>query len=404
MKTAKVVLAYSGGLDTSVILFWLKEVYQCQTVAFIADLGQGEDLAAAAARAKAIGADKTIIADLRERLARDFILPMLRANAAYEQHYLLGTAIARPLIALAQVECARAEKADALSHGATGKGNDQIRFELGYAASAPEMKIIAPWREWKLASRSGLIAYARDKKIPLQGAREEEAPFSVDANLWHRARAGRILEDPSAPCPEEVWQWTASPQNAPAQAEEVEIEFASGDPAALNGEKLPPHTLIARLNTLAGRHGIGRADIVENRFTGMKSRGAYETPAGTLLLRAHRALEELTLDREAMHLKDELMPRYAALIYNGFWFAPERLMLQKLIDESQTQVSGVIRASLYKGTITIMARRSPFSLYSPQHATFEQDSVYRQSDAGGYIALNALRLKLAALARRGKRR
>ena len=392
----KIVLAYSGGLDTSVILRWLQETYHCEVVTFTADLGQGEDLAPARAKAELLGVKEIFVEDLRETFVADYVFPMFRANALYEGTYLLGTSIARPLIAKRQIEIAMETGADAVAHGATGKGNDQVRFELGYYALKPDIKVIAPWREWDLTSRSSLIAYAESHQIKIDTDKRGEAPFSVDANLLHISAEGKILEDPSVEAPEYVYSRTVSPEAAPDKACYVEIAFERGDAAAIDGEKLSPAALLTRLNTLGGENGIGRLDLVENRFVGMKSRGIYETPGGTVLIAAHRAMESVTLDREATHLKDELMPRYAKLVYNGFWFSPEREMLQALIDKSQQHVSGTVRLKLYKGGILVVGRSSPESLYSEEHVTFEEDQVYDQRDAEGFIKLNALRLRLAA--------
>ncbi len=396
----KVVLAYSGGLDTSVILRWLQETYRCEVVTFTADLGQGEELEPARQKAELLGATKIFVDDLREEFVRDFVFPMFRANALYEGAYLLGTSIARPLIAKRQIEIAREVGADAVAHGATGKGNDQVRFELGYYAFAPDIKVIAPWREWDLTSRTRLLDYADRHQIPIARDKRGEAPFSVDANLLHVSAEGKALEDPWTEPEEFVFSRTVAPEAAPDTPEYVEIAFERGDPVAVDGERLSPAGLLTRLNALGGRHGIGRLDLVENRFVGMKSRGVYETPGGTILLAAHRGIESLTLDRGAAHLKDELMPRYAELIYNGFWFSPERRMLQALIDNSQENVEGVVRLKLYKGAASVVGRRSPKSLYSQAHVTFEEDAVYDQRDAEGFIKLNALRLRLAA--RRGR--
>ena len=394
----KVVLAYSGGLDTSIILKWLQETYDCEVVTFTADLGQdengSEELEAARAKAEMLGIKEIFIEDLREEFVRDYVFPMFRANALYEGVYLLGTSIARPLIAKRQVEIAAATGADAVCHGATGKGNDQVRFELGYYACNPDIKVIAPWREWDLQSREKLIAYAEQNQIPVPKDKRGEAPFSVDANLLHTSSEGKVLEDPASPCPEFVYQRTVSPEDAPDKPTEVTIGFEAGDAVSIDGEKMSPATLLTQLNKLGGANGIGRLDLVENRFVGMKSRGVYETPGGTILLAAHRGIESITLDRGAMHLKDELMPRYAELIYNGFWFAPEREMLQAAIDASQSHVSGEVVLKLYKGSVSIVARKSPYSLYSEAHVTFEEDAVYDQFDAEGFIKLNALRLKL----------
>ena len=390
----KVVLAYSGGLDTSIILKWLQDVYACEVVTFTADLGQGEELEPARAKAEMLGIKEIFIEDLREEFVRDYVFPMFRANALYEGVYLLGTSIARPLIAKRQVEIAAQTGADAVCHGATGKGNDQVRFELGYYACNPEIKVIAPWREWDLQSREKLIAYAEQNQIPVPKDKRGEAPFSVDANLLHTSSEGKVLEDPGQPCPEFVYQRTVSPQDAPDKPTDVTIGFEAGDAVSIDGEKMSPATLLSRLNELGGANGIGRLDLVENRFVGMKSRGVYETPGGTVLLAAHRGIESITLDRGAMHLKDELMPRYAELIYNGFWFAPERTMLQAAIDASQSHVTGEVVLRLYKGSVSVVSRKSPYSLYSEAHVTFEEDAVYDQFDAEGFIKLNALRLKL----------
>ena len=396
---SKVVLAYSGGLDTSIILKWLQDVYQCEVVTFTADLGQGEELEPARQKAEMLGIQEIYIEDLREEFVRDYVFPMFRANALYEGVYLLGTSIARPLIAKRQVEIAAETGADAVCHGASGKGNDQVRFELGYYACNPDIKVIAPWREWDLQSREKLIAYAEQNQIPVPKDKRGEAPFSVDANLLHTSSEGKVLEDPAEPCPEFVYQRTVSPQDAPDNPTDITIGFEGGDAVSINGEKLSPAALLTKLNQLGGANGIGRLDLVENRFVGMKSRGVYETPGGTILLAAHRGIESITLDRGAMHLKDELMPRYAELIYNGFWFAPERVMLQAAIDESQRHVSGEVVVRLYKGAASIVSRKSTNSLYSEAHVTFEEDAVYDQFDAEGFIKLNALRLKL--LGRRG---
>ncbi|HEY3909207.1 MAG TPA: argininosuccinate synthase [Stellaceae bacterium] len=392
----KVVLAYSGGLDTLVILRWLQETYRCAVVTFTADLGQGEELAPARRKAELLGAAQIFIDDLREEFVRDFVFPMFRANALYEGAYLLGTSIARPLIAKRQIEIARLVGADAVAHGATGKGNDQVRFELGYYALAPDIKVIAPWREWDLTSRTRLLDYADRHQIPIARDKRGEAPFSVDANLLHVSAEGKALEDPWAEPEEFVFGRTVAPEAAPDTPQYVEIAFVRGDPIAVDGEALSPAALLTRLNEIGGRHGVGRLDLVENRFVGMKSRGVYETPGGTILLAAHRGIESLTLDRGAAHLKDELMPRYAELIYNGFWFSPERAMLQALIDRSQENVEGAVRLKLYKGSARVVGRKSPKSLYSRAHVTFEEDAVYDQRDAEGFIKLNALRLRLAA--------
>ena len=390
----KVVLAYSGGLDTSIILKWLQETYACEVVTFTADLGQGEELEPARAKAEMLGIKEIYIEDLREEFVRDYVFPMFRANALYEGVYLLGTSIARPLIAKRQIEIAAATGADAVCHGATGKGNDQVRFELGYYACNPDIRVIAPWREWDLNSREKLVAYAEQHQIPVPKDKRGEAPFSVDANLLHTSSEGKVLEDPAAPCPEFVYQRTTSPEDAPDKPTHIEVGFEGGDAVSIDGERLSPAALLERLNNLGGDNGIGRLDLVENRFVGMKSRGVYETPGGTVLLTARRGLESLTLDRGAAHLKDELMPRYAELIYNGLWFSPEREMLQAAIDESQKYVTGSVTLKLYKGTASVVARKSDYSLYSEAHVTFEEDAVYDQKDAEGFINLNALRLKL----------
>jgi argininosuccinate synthase len=394
-KINKVVLAYSGGLDTSVILKWLQENYGCEVITFTADLGQGEELEPARKKAQMLGVSQIFIEDLREEFVANYVFPMFRANALYEGVYLLGTSIARPLIAKRQIEIAKQVGADAVAHGATGKGNDQVRFELSYYANKPDIKIIAPWREWDLNSRTKLIDYAEKNQIPVAKDKRGEAPYSVDANLLHTSSEGKVLEDPSQPAPEYVFQRTASPENAPNEPTIIEIEFLKGDPIAINGKKMSPAEILTKLNELGGKNGIGRLDLVENRFVGMKSRGVYETPGGTILLVAHRAIESITLDREACHLKDELMPRYAKLIYNGFWFAPERFMLQALIDKSQERVEGKVRLKLYKGNVFVMGRESAKTLYSMSHVTFEEDSVYDQTDAQGFIKLNALRLRIA---------
>lgn len=393
-KIKKVVLAYSGGLDTSVILKWLQETYNCEVVTFTADLGQGEELEPARKKAEKLGVKEIFIEDLREEFVKNYVFPMFRANTLYEGVYLLGTSIARPLIAKRQIEIANMVGADAVCHGATGKGNDQVRFELGYYANKPDIKIIAPWREWGLNSRTKLIDYAEKNQIFVSKDKKGEAPYSVDANLLHTSSEGKVLEDPSQPAPEYVYQRTVSPENAPNNPTFIDIEFKNGDAIAINGEKLSPATILTKLNELGGANGIGRLDLVENRFVGMKSRGVYETPGGTILLVAHRGIESITLDREAMHLKDEIMPRYATLIYNGFWFSPEREMLQALIDKSQENVEGTVTLKLYKGSATVVARKSKKSLYSEAHVTFEEDDVYDQKDAAGFIKLNALRLRI----------
>lgn len=402
-EVKKVVLAYSGGLDTSVILKWLQDEYKCEVVTFTADIGQGEEVEPARAKAIALGIkpENIYIEDLREEFVRDYVFPMFRANAIYEGEYLLGTSIARPLIAKRQAEIARITGADAVSHGATGKGNDQVRFEMGYLGQDSTLTIIAPWREWDLNSREKLLAYAAEHgiKIEMSGTK---SPYSMDANLLHISYEGGILEDPSAEPEESMWRWTTAPENAPDKAEYIEISYEKGDPITLNGKTLSPAVMLEQLNIIAGRHGIGRADIVENRFVGMKSRGCYETPGGTLMLKAHRAIESLTLDREEAHLKDELMPRYAKLIYNGFWFAPEREMLQAAIDKTQENVRGNVRLKLYKGGVYVVGRTSDLSLFNPEYCTFEEDSVYDQKDAGGFIKLNALRFIIAGKARKNK--
>jgi len=394
-KARKVVLAYSGGLDTSVILRWLIETYRCEVVAYCADLGQGEELIPIREKALRTGASGVHIMDLREEFVRDFVFPMLRANAVYEGTYLLGTSIARPLIAKAQVEVARAAGADAVSHGATGKGNDQVRFELTYAALAPELTVIAPWREWDLNSRTALIEFAQRHDIPVPVTTER--PYSSDRNLFHISFEGGILEDPWAEPPPKMFLLSNSPEAAPDVPVYVEIEYEAGNPVAVDGDRLGPAALLERLNRLGGEHGIGRVDLVENRFVGMKSRGVYETPGGTILHHAHRAIESLTLDREALHLRDTLVPRYAEMIYYGFWFSPEREAVQRLIDGIQADVAGTVRLKLYKGNVMVAGRKSPKSLYRTDYVTFEADRVYRQKDAEGFINLNALRLKIRAL-------
>ena len=395
----KVVLAYSGGLDTSVILKWLQDVYQCEVVTFTADIGQGEELEPARAKAKAAGVKSIYIDDLREEFVRDFVFPMFRCNTVYEGEYLLGTSIARPLIAKRLVEIARLENADAISHGATGKGNDQVRFELGAYALMPNVKVIAPWREWDLTSRERLLAYADQHGIPVDfKKRKGEAPFSMDANLLHISYEGGILEDPAREPPEKgMWRLTVSPEKAPSRPEHVELEFAGGDLVAINGQKMKAHELLAELNRLGGKHGVGRLDLVENRFVGMKSRGCYETPGGTILLRAHRAIESITLDREVAHLKDDMIPRYASMIYNGYWWSPERIALQTLIDHTQKNVSGKVTLKLFKGNVIVTGRSSDQSLFDAKIVTFEEDGgAYNQADAGGFIKLNALRMRIAA--------
>lgn len=395
----KVVLAYSGGLDTSVILKWLQVEYDCEVVTFTADLGQGEELEPARRKAERAGVKEIYIEDVREEFVRDFVFPMFRANALYEGEYLLGTSIARPLISKRLVEIAKETGADAIAHGATGKGNDQVRFELSAYALNPDIKVIAPWRDWDLNSRTKLIAFAEEHQIEIAKDKRGEAPFSVDANLLHTSSEGKVLEDPGDEAPAYVYQRSVSPEEAPDQPEIIEVGFERGDAVSINGQAMSPATLLAALNDYGGKHGIGRLDFVENRFVGMKSRGVYETPGGTILLAAHRGIEQITLDRGAGHLKDELMPRYAELIYNGFWYSPEREMLQAAIDKSQENVSGAVRLKLYKGSATVIGRTSPQTLYSVNHVTFEEDSVYDQKDAEGFIKLNALRLKL--LSRRG---
>ena len=401
-KVRKVVLAYSGGLDTSVILKWLQDTYQCEVVTFTADIGQGEELAPARAKARRLGVKEIFIDDLREEFVRDFVFPMFRANAIYEGEYLLGTSIARPLIAKRQVEIARKTGADAVSHGATGKGNDQVRFELGYYALAPDIRVIAPWREWNLGSRESLLAYAEQHRIPVEMKKKGGSPYSMDANLLHISYEGRILEDPAREPEPDMWRWTVAPERAPGRAEHVELEYRQGDIVAVNGKRLSPARVLQTLNRIGGRHGIGRLDLVENRYVGMKSRGCYETPGGTIMLKAHRAIESITLDREVAHLKDDLMPRYAALIYNGYWWSPERRLLQTLIDASQTHVNGRVRLKLYKGNVIVVGRESPSdSLFDPRIATFEDDrGAYDQLDAAGFIRLNALRMRIAAKRRR----
>ena len=390
----KVVLAYSGGLDTSIILKWLQEEKGCEVVTFTADLGQGEELEPARRKAEAAGVKEIFIDDLREEFVRDFVFPMFRANAVYEGLYLLGTSIARPLISKRQIEIAHQVGADAVCHGATGKGNDQVRFELGYYALDPDIKVIAPWQEWELNSRTSLLAYAEKHGIEIAADKRGEAPFSVDANLLHTSSEGKVLEDPNEDAPEYVYQRTVSPEDAPDKATIIEIGFERGDAVSIDGVALSPAALLTKLNELGGANGIGRLDLLENRFVGMKSRGIYETPGGTILLMAHRGIEQITMDKGAAHLKDELMPRYAELIYNGYWFSPEREMLQAAIDHSQELVSGTVRLKLYKGSVNIVGRASPYSLYSQEHVTFEEDDVYDQADAGGFIKINALRLRL----------
>ncbi len=397
----KVVLAYSGGLDTSVILKWLQETYGCSVVAFCADLGQGEDLKAVRAKAQAVGASKIYVEDLREIFVKEHIFPMLRANAVYEGSYLLGTSIARPLIARRQIEIARKEGADAVSHGATGKGNDQVRFEVTYMALDPTVKIIAPWREWTFRSRRELIEYASTHGIPVTATKAK--PYSMDFNLFHVSYEGGILEDPWEAPPEEIFQMTVAPERAPDKPRMLEIEYERGDPVAVEGKRMSPAKLLAHLNRAGGEHGVGRVDLVENRYVGMKSRGVYETPGGTILHVAHRGLESITMDREVLHLRDSLIPRYAELIYCGYWYAPERDILQRVIDEAQEDVTGTVRVKLYKGCCTVVGRRSDRSLYRLDLATFEEDEAYRQKDAEGFIRLNALRLAIRAQRKKGRR-
>ena len=398
LKVKKVVLAYSGGLDTSVILKWLAEEYQCEVVTFTADIGQGEELEPARAKATKMGVQEIYIDDLKEEFVRDFVFPMFRANTVYEGEYLLGTSIARPLIAKRLVEIARMTGADAISHGATGKGNDQVRFELGAYALEPSIKVIAPWREWNLTSRETLLAYAAKHGIPIEYKSGSGSPYSMDANLLHISYEGVVLEDPWASAEESMWRWSVSPEQAPDVATIIELEYEHGDIVAINGACMTPAQVLTQLNALGNANGIGRLDIVENRYVGMKSRGCYETPGGTIMLRAHRAIESLTLDREVAHLKDDLMPRYAALIYNGYWWSPERRMLQTMIDQSQARVNGSVRLRLYKGNVTVEGRKAPKdSLFDPAIATFEDDAgAYNQADAEGFIKLNALRLRVAA--------
>ena len=394
----KVVLAYSGGLDTSVIASWLQQTYDCQVVTFTANIGQGEEVEPARTKAEAMGIKEIYIEDLREEFVRDFVNPMFRANALYEGEYLLGTSIARPLIAKRLIEIAAETGADAISHGATGKGNDQVRFELGAYALSPSIKIIAPWREWDLNSRDRLLAYCDEHSIPVEKKLGSKSPYSMDANLLHISYEGDRLEDPAAEPEESMWLWTVSPEESPDQATYIELEYIKGDIVAINGKLLTPVEVLTRLNEVAGANGVGRADIVENRYVGMKSRGCYETPGGTVMIKAHRAIESLTLDRELAHLKDELMPRYASLVYNGYWWSPERLALQALIDYSQQHVNGKIRIKLYKGNVTVVGRESNDSLFDEAIATFEDDAgAYNQADAAGFIKLNALRMRIAAL-------
>ena len=393
-EVRKIVLAYSGGLDTSVILRWLQQTYDCEVVTFTADLGQGEEVEPARKKAEAAGVKEIYIDDLREEFVRDFVFPMFRANALYEGIYLLGTSIARPLISKRQIEIARETGADAVSHGATGKGNDQVRFELGYYALEPDIKVIAPWREWDLDSRTKLMEFARNNQIPISRDRLDEPPYSTDANLLHISYEGKALEDPWVEADEAMYTRSVSPERAPDIPTYIEVGFQAGDAVSINGEKLSPAALLQKLNVTGGANGIGRIDIVENRYVGMKSRGVYETPGGTILAAAHRGIESITLDRGAAHLKDELMPRYAELVYNGFWFSPEREMIQAAVDESQKHVDGTVRLKLFKGSVSVVGRKSPVSLYSEEHVTFEADTVYDQRDAEGFIKLNALRLRL----------
>ena len=393
----KVVLAYSGGLDTSVIVKWLQQEYQCEVVTFTADIGQGEELEPARKKAEAMGIKQIFIEDLREEFVRDYVFPMFRANPLYEGEYLLGTSIARPLISKRMVEIARETGADAIAHGATGKGNDQVRFELGAYALSPSVKVIAPWREWDLTSRDRLLKYCADHNIPVEKKRGKKSPYSMDANLLHISYEGDVLENPANEPEEDMWQWTVSPENAPDEATYIDLEYDRGDPVSVNGERLSPAELLYELNKTAGAHGIGRVDIVENRYVGMKSRGCYETPGGTILLKAHRAIESITLDRELAHLKDDLMPKYVSLIYNGYWWSPEREAIQALIDQSQKFVSGRVRLKLYKGNVIVVGRESDNSLFDENIATFEDDAgSYDQRDAEGFIKLNALRMRIAA--------
>jgi argininosuccinate synthase len=391
-EVKKVVLAYSGGLDTSIILKWLQDEYGCEVITFTADIGQGEEVEPARQKALDLGIkpENIFIEDLKEEFVKEYVFPMFRANAIYEGEYLLGTSIARPLIAKRQAQIAKSMGADGVSHGATGKGNDQVRFEIGYLCENPNLTIIAPWREWDLNSREKLLKYASEHGIKIE-KKQGKSPYSMDANLLHISYEGLQLEDPNMEPEESMWKWTVSPQNAPDEAEYIDVEYINGDPVKLNGVKLAPASMLQELNTIGCRHGIGRIDIVENRFVGMKSRGCYETPGGTIMLKAHRAIESITLDKEAAHLKDEIMPRYAKLIYNGFWFSPEREMLQALIDKSQEMVSGSVRLKLYKGSVMVVGRTSPNSLFNEEFSTFEEDEVYNQQDAEGFIKLNALR-------------
>ena len=402
-EVKKVVLAYSGGLDTSVILKWLQDESKCEVVTFTADIGQGEEVEPARVKALSLGIkpENIFIDDLREEFVKDYVFPMFRANAIYEGEYLLGTSIARPLIAKRQVEIAHLTGADGVSHGATGKGNDQVRFEMGYLSKDSTLTVIAPWREWDLNSREKLLAYAEEHGIQIE-KKGKKSPYSMDANLLHISYEGGILENPNAEPEDSMWLWTTKPEDAPDTPEYIIIGYKNGDPVSLNGEDLSPATMLATLNKIAGRHGIGRADIVENRFVGMKSRGCYETPGGTIMLKAHRAIESITLDREEAHLKDEMMPRYAKLIYNGFWFSPEREMLQAAIDTTQKNVEGSVRLKLYKGNVSVVGRESAKSLFNPEYCTFEEDAVYDQKDAAGFIKLNALRFIIAGKARKNR--
>jgi argininosuccinate synthase len=401
-EVKKVVLAYSGGLDTSIILKWLQDEYNCEVITFTADLGQGEEVEPARVKALDMGIkpENIFILDLREEFVKDFVFPMFRANTIYEGEYLLGTSIARPLIAKKQIEIADQTGADAVSHGATGKGNDQVRFELGYLGLNGDITVIAPWREWDLNSREKLLSYAKEHGINIEKKKGQTSPYSMDANLLHISYEGLILEDPNKEPEEDMWLWSVSPENAPDKAEYITIDYKSGDPIAINGEAMTPATILERLNTYGNKHGIGRIDIVENRYVGMKARGCYETPGGTIMMKAHRAIESITLDREEAHLKDELMPRYAKLIYNGYWWSPEREMLQSAIDKTQEDVEGSVRLKLYKGNVTVVGRESIKSLFSEEHSTFEEDEVYDQSDAEGFIKLNALRLMIAGKKRK----
>ncbi|MDK9694581.1 MAG: argininosuccinate synthase [Sulfurimonas sp.] len=407
-EVKKVVLAYSGGLDTSIILKWLQDVYNAEVVTFTADLGQGEEVEPARVKALAMGIkpENIFILDIKEEFVKDYVFPMFRANAIYEGEYLLGTSIARPLIAKKQIEIAKQVGADSVSHGATGKGNDQVRFELGYLALSPDITVIAPWREWDLNSRESLLAYAKEHNIEISQKHIDEngnpkvSPYSMDANLLHISYEGLHLENPNAEPEESMWLWTTSPENAPDAPEYITIEYKNGDPIAINGEAMSPATILETLNTYGNKHGIGRADIVENRYVGMKSRGCYETPGGTIMLRAHRAIESITLDREAAHAKDEIMPKYAKLIYQGYWFSPEREMLQAAIDKTQEHVEGTVRLKLYKGNVMVVGRESKKSLFNPEYCTFEKDEVYNQKDAQGFIKLNALRFIIAGKARK----